>query len=71
MTRKRFIKLLMSHGMSRNTARMCAGFVRRDNAIRAEWNRLSKTLGSGMRFDNITYAGIYKHYPFMVVRFNT
>ncbi len=49
MTRKRYIKLLMSHGISRNDSRSMAQNVQYYNEMYARENHREKTLGKRER----------------------
>ena len=58
MTRKRFIKLCMAEGMSRNEARSNADFVVLCNKAVAEHNKGLKASGSAFRSSGMQYVQI-------------
>lgn len=60
MTRKRFIKLLMSIGYPRNKAREVAEIVTGDNRYCGRCNKTFKRNGAVKLFFPITYAEGYK-----------
>lgn len=60
MTRKKFIKFLMSIGISRNDAREYSAIII-DITKRFEgWNKVRKLRGSEIRFPPPTYANEYR-----------
>lgn len=63
MTRKRFIKLLMSEGYSRNEARDIAAGVIWYTKRCAEWNAVYKQKGVCMRQGSGTYTSMLE--PFL------
>lgn len=56
MTRKRFIKLLMSRGTSRNRARNLAATVIYDTEQCGKWNKDRKQCGRVARIESMSYA---------------
>lgn len=62
MTRKKYIKLVMSRGFSRNTARAVAAAVVRDNISVSGINQQMKWLGIDKRVPCISYQFDYDHY---------
>lgn len=61
MTKKRFIKLLMSQGYSRNEAREYAEAVKRFNVEAAELNKIEKQTGSPWRENMHSYSLLYEN----------
>lgn len=59
MKKKRFIKLLMSQGYSRNDAREYAEAVKRFNVEAAELNKIEKQTGSPWRENMYSYSRLY------------
>lgn len=55
MTRKRFIKLCMAYGESRNEARVTANFVLMDNKTIMRINRMYKSFGDTFRLPMSSY----------------
>ena len=60
MKKKRYIKLLMSRGMSRNDARTYAEWVIWHNLQANQINRFGKSCGSEYRIDFLSYEVDYK-----------
>ena len=61
MKKKRFIKLLMSQGYSRNDAREYAEAVKRFNVEAAEVNKNEKQTGSPWRENMHSYSRLYEN----------
>lgn len=59
MKKKRFIKLLMSQGYSRNEAREYAEAVKRFNVEAAELNKIEKQTNSPQRENMYSYSRAY------------
>ena len=68
MTKKRFIKLCMSSGLSRNEARSICEYVQKLNKIRKKHNRLAKELGFCFRFALMDYGTSYIFRNFCLTR---
>ena len=65
MTRKRFIKLCMADGESRNEARVTANFVLMENQKRARINKYWKARGDVYRFPVCSYEIYARLYGFI------
>lgn len=61
MKKKRFIKLLMSRGYSRNEAREYAEAIKRFNVEAAEVNKTEKQTGSPWRENMHSYSRLYEN----------
>lgn len=61
MTRKRFIKLLMSRGYSRNLARKFALVVIEDTEQCGKWNKDKKQCGRVARIEPMQYTWTYRY----------
>lgn len=62
MKKKRYIKLLMSSGMSRNDARVCADFVICSNIFTSIMNRKFRQEGEDFRWNYLSYAIEFENY---------
>lgn len=65
MTRKRFIKLCMANGESRNEARVTANFVLMENKNRARINKMWKAWGDTFRLPMSSYEKEARDYGFI------
>jgi hypothetical protein len=59
MTQKRYIKLLMSHGVPRDIARKFVDDVKRTNRLRMEVNHIAKWTCEFLRVNLLSYSELY------------
>ena len=65
MTRKRFIKLCMANGESRDEARALANFVLMENEESARINKRWKAWGDTLRFPMSSYEKLARYCGFV------